>query len=868
MFKFSQKNLRKLTSIFLSFLIPVLIMTSYFAYRNMFPFGNSSLLTVDLGQQYVDFFKYYQNEFGNWQQMMYSFSNGYGNSMLGTWTYYLMSPLNLILLLFKSQNLNLAIFIITILKYGLSGASFAYLINKDNKITISKIYIPIFSSIYALNGWIIANQLNIMWLDGMIFLPLIVLGINKIIEHDSCKTYIISLSIMIMINYYIAYMLCIFSALYFGYKIILEPKDINVKNKFKTIKNFIISSITAVAIDAWTLIPTIAELANSKGSHTVNDVKWHFEYFPLNMIGKFFNGAFDFSQMPSGTPNVFVGCIVCILFISYFFNNKIKLKNRILNALLTLFLIISMCFEPLDLLWHAMQFPIWYPYRFSFIFCFWMIYTSLINWSNISNKFSIKLFIKTALIILVALIYVGLNINNFKYLSLNKYTTSLLLVGITLILFVKFQKDKKIFKFLFILIAISDMSINVFNSLNSISYVSNTDYIKYNNYVNENINELKKYNSGFYRIAKTFFRTKDDPLELNYYGGSTFNSMLSPETQAFANNMGMPNTSGSIEYSNGTIVSDAILGYRYVIDDPYNNLNMAQKIGRRYDINIYNKEYSYKLQNLYNPYALSLIFSTKANHVIENNSNSNPILYQNKMFNMVTRKNTNIFKKLNFQDVKFDNIQSNSNISNAILNKKNLLKPAKIRIYYTLPNNSVNYLNFSQNMNQKNCSVSINNQNVVLPNDLQNNLIVSMPKQKNGYIDINLKNSNNLFLQDFSIYSININTFKRKVQNIKKYEAYDLNIKNNIIKAEINNAENKNLFTTIPYDKNWNLFIDGHKTKIKKWNNYFIATTVNKGHHYVELKYINHNIYIGIMVTMGSSLATLIYYCIIKKRLK
>ncbi|WP_369346807.1 YfhO family protein [Apilactobacillus ozensis] len=56
----------------------------------------------------------------------------------------------------------------------------------------------------------IANQLNIMWLDGMIFLPIIILGVNKIVEKNNCKTYIIALSLMIIINYYIGYMICIF----------------------------------------------------------------------------------------------------------------------------------------------------------------------------------------------------------------------------------------------------------------------------------------------------------------------------------------------------------------------------------------------------------------------------------------------------------------------------------------------------------------------------------------------------------------------------------------------------------------------------------------------------------------------------------
>ncbi len=128
------------------------------------------------------------------------------------------------------------------------------------------------------------------------------------------------------------------------------------------------------------------------------------------MLGKLFNGTFDFSQMPSGTPNIFVGCVVCIMFIAYFFSKNINLKNKVLTLTLTLILILSMCFEPLDLVWHAMQFPIWYPYRFSFIFCFWMIYIALISWSKTPSNLPVKLFYKISIIILVVLVYIGVNI--------------------------------------------------------------------------------------------------------------------------------------------------------------------------------------------------------------------------------------------------------------------------------------------------------------------------------------------------------------------------------------------------------------------------------------------------------------------------
>ena len=54
-----------------------------------------------------------------------------------------------------------------------------------------------------------------MWLDGMAFLPLIMLGINKIIDEDNPVVYIVFLAIMLFANYFISYMICIFSVIYF-----------------------------------------------------------------------------------------------------------------------------------------------------------------------------------------------------------------------------------------------------------------------------------------------------------------------------------------------------------------------------------------------------------------------------------------------------------------------------------------------------------------------------------------------------------------------------------------------------------------------------------------------------------------------------
>ncbi|MCQ2570557.1 MAG: YfhO family protein, partial [Limosilactobacillus sp.] len=101
-----------------SFLIPIILMGSYFLGRQMAPFGPHSILTVDLGQQYVDFFAYYRQALlHDPSSLLFSWQKGLGGEMWGTNAYSLLSPLNLILLAFPGRRLSSGILILTLLKY-------------------------------------------------------------------------------------------------------------------------------------------------------------------------------------------------------------------------------------------------------------------------------------------------------------------------------------------------------------------------------------------------------------------------------------------------------------------------------------------------------------------------------------------------------------------------------------------------------------------------------------------------------------------------------------------------------------------------------------------------------------------------------
>ena len=145
----------------LSFLLPGLLVAFYFAIRGAFPFGSSSVLTVDLGQQYIDFFAYLrQTLLGNPGQLFYAFNKGLGGDMFGVFAYYLLSPFNLLVVLFPADLLDVAVFVIMILKISTAGLTMGWYAKCH---AITGLMIPTFGLAYALSGWMLANSFNLMW---------------------------------------------------------------------------------------------------------------------------------------------------------------------------------------------------------------------------------------------------------------------------------------------------------------------------------------------------------------------------------------------------------------------------------------------------------------------------------------------------------------------------------------------------------------------------------------------------------------------------------------------------------------------------------------------------------------------------------
>jgi uncharacterized membrane protein YfhO len=196
--------------VFLAFLCSAVLMLLVYYCFDLIPFGNCTVLRMDLYHQYGPLFAELYDRLTKFKSLIYSWNTGGGGTFLGNYYNYLSSPIgDIIALIAGHDKIPEAIGAMVLIKNGLAAAALAYYLKKSfgkNDFTIVA-----FGIMYSFCGFFIAYYWNVMWIDAMYLLPLTVLGIENIIRERKCKLYVGALAVSFFSNYYMSYMICIFA---------------------------------------------------------------------------------------------------------------------------------------------------------------------------------------------------------------------------------------------------------------------------------------------------------------------------------------------------------------------------------------------------------------------------------------------------------------------------------------------------------------------------------------------------------------------------------------------------------------------------------------------------------------------------------
>jgi len=337
-----------------AFFINLVIISIIFAYVGLVPFGSNNFLSSDLGTQYLAFLTELRRQLVSGNFHLYLFSQSLGDNFFPVISYYLLSPFNLLLVLFSPKGIPGAANIIIMLKISTMGVSMAYFLKSYfQKVSVANY---MFTIAYSFCGFVASYFYDLMWLDALIMLPLVAVGVMHVIKDHKYVLYYFSILGAIIFNYYLGYMLCIFSLCFFIY-IGLENNLFHMPNKWKVIRNYLITSILAGFSSAVVLVPTlVGMLKTAKTSFNV------LNYLPsarfgLEALTELGIGGNTFNQRLEHGPSVFMTSTVLILLLAFFLSDRIDNKDKWYSTLLLGTLLISMFVTTFNTVWHMFQNP-------------------------------------------------------------------------------------------------------------------------------------------------------------------------------------------------------------------------------------------------------------------------------------------------------------------------------------------------------------------------------------------------------------------------------------------------------------------------------------------------------------------------------
>ena len=187
---------------------------------------------------------------------MWDLNIGYGSDILTTLHYYVIGdPLTLLSVFFKSSQTEFLYEFLVFLRIYLAGIAFSrYAFYHKN----SKQAVFMGSMIYIFAGWTIyAAMKHPYFSNPMIYLPFILMGIDKIYKKEKPYIFIWSVAVAGLSNFYFFYMLGIFMVIYAMVRYFEQFKERSLKNIGRWLGIFCVYSIIAVLIAAVILLPVI-----------------------------------------------------------------------------------------------------------------------------------------------------------------------------------------------------------------------------------------------------------------------------------------------------------------------------------------------------------------------------------------------------------------------------------------------------------------------------------------------------------------------------------------------------------------------------------------------------------------------------------
>ena len=827
---------------FVSFIIPIIIMIGVYLSQGIYWNSDTSPLLGDGFHQYVIFDITLRNILHGNGSLFYTFTSGLGLNFYALSSYYLGSFLSPLVYFFDLTNMPDAVYLTTLLKFGLIGLSTFFSLNRLFK-DIPKSLKLALSTSYALMSFTV-SQLEIKtWLDVFILIPLIITGLHLLITEKKLLLYFTSLSILFIQNYYFGYMTVLF--LIFWY---LCQISWNFKTRKSSVLDFIVISFLAGMASLIMTIPTLFDL-QTHGEKLTEVTKFQTESsWYLDLFAKQFIGSFDTTKY-GAIPMIFVGLLPFILTILFFTLKSIKFHVKLIYAIFFTFLIASFYIEALDLFWQGMHTPNMFLHRYSWIFSTLLIYTAA-EVLNRLKEIKIWNFLVSLFFVVTGFLATIYLKSHYSFLTdLNILLTLEFLVVYSLLLLAVIKKfiSVNLFAILISLFIMLEISLNASSQMNGIAkewgFASRSAYSR-------DIPALESFSTyienQFTRTEKLETQTGNDSMKFNYNGISQFSSVRNRSASSTLDKLGFKSsgTNLNLRYANNSILADSLFDIKYNISEKPIDKYGFQDVYQQDNLTLYENQFSLPIafasQSVYNDVKFK-------EHTLDN---------QASFLNQLANVNFDYFSPIPYDRTE--------NTTDLISVTSSLNEDVAIQYQIEVPENSQVYLSFTNlhfsNDKQKKVDILVNGDKKTFTTDNTFSFFnLGYTKEKKTFnIHVSFPGNSQVSFESPTFYRLDTKTFTEAIQKIKEQPVTVSTSKNKVF-ATYDVQQDTSIFFTIPYDKGWSAYQDGKKIEIKQAQTGFMKVDIPKGKGTITLSFIPNGFITGAICSFTSLLLFGIY---------
>ncbi|MBQ9228643.1 MAG: YfhO family protein [Eubacterium sp.] len=850
--------------ILFSMLLALLAIGFVFLVFQLFPFGDMTVLRMDLYHQYGPLFTELYDRVTQGKSFLYSWTAGGGTSFLGNYFNYLSSPFSFIILLFDRKDMPYAITAMVAVKGMLAAGTLAYYLKKS--LRRHSYTSAAFGVLYAFCGYFLAYYWNIMWLDGMIWLPLIALGIERIIREQKPALYTVSLTVMLYSSYYIGYMLCIFSVIYFFAYFFINGDLSPINPDLQTAKRYSLKKLTnnrligsalrfggasllAAALCAVTLVPVyfILQATSATSDHAPTTFESYFDQ--LNLLSSHLLGL-ETTIRSSGDdvlPNIYCGILSVLLLPLYVANKKIALREKSAYVLLIVFFVFCFNNNWANFIWHALHFPNDLPYRFSFIYCFLIVviaFRSLMNLRGVAYR---DIAFTGMFWVLIVVLYQKFPTNKIEPITIYLSLAFVMLWTAVLLLIKKHRLPQAVLAITVVGVVFSEMIIGGAKGYNFTQRQS--DYVQnYDNYT-EAIDFIEEHNDSFYRTELTKLVTRMDPCLYGYRGMSLFSSMAYEEYSRNQYNLGMfGNRINSYTYNTQTPLYNMMYGVKYLIKAP----DSLQPDDRLYQELYVTTDESTAVY--LNRYTLPIAFEVSSDVSLWDNSERNPFDVQSEFFGYATGSDS-YYIPVEYTDFYTDNIDCEDITENGThyFTKSypdatsgyitvNFTTAADGNLYTYIDSPEIDSLNYYWNDDENS-----EYQNIKEP------YIMDLGYHRKGEtvtvtLECGTVEADASYFEMFA-YTLDQEALEAAHELLSLGALQTERFSETVFEGTINAGYDGTLYTSIPYDEGWTVTVDGEKAEVYAIGNCQLGADLPAGEHQIVLRYMPKGLRAGALLS-------------------